>query len=379
VEWAQPNYLYQTKQVTPNDPSFNRQWNLTAIDMPRAWNINPGGDNSVVVAVIDSGVTSVTQNITWPLWDGTAIRQFSIPYRINPDLNSTFTAQRDFVFLAPPNNTTVLDMNGHGTHVAGTIAQATNNSLGLAGVAYNVRLMPIKACLGYWDRQIIRSASGVPGYQPPTGCSFPTDATTQAIRYAADQGAKVINLSLGGPGAAPAYRDALQYAVGRGVFVAIAMGNEFEEGNPTEYPAFYSDIEGVMAVGAVGRSLRRSYYSNTGAHNEIAAPGGDVRDGGNAGLIFQTAVDQRDYDEDTVIVPRFDRYVDTGNQGTSMATPHVAAFAALLMSQGITNPAAVEAAIKYFARDLGAAGRDSEYGYGLIQPAAALRGLGLSR
>lgn len=379
VVYAQPNYL-STLKSTPNDPFFNRQWNFDLIDMRRAWDINPGGSSDVIVAVIDTGVNTVNRSITFRLWTGNSFGNFAVPFAINPDFDANLLFPgRDFVFFTAANP--VIDMVGHGTHVAGTIAQATNNSLGSAGIAYQSRLLPLKVCFGYWEIQIVQSDRGIPGFVPPNasgGC--PTSAGVEALHWAADNGAKVINLSLGGEGAAPAYRDALQYAVSRGVFVAIAMGNEFEDGNPVEYPAAYAaDIPGVMSVGAVGPTSRRAFYSNTGEHIEIAAPGGDNRVGGVNGMIFQASLNEDDFDPSTVVVPRFDRYVPDIKQGTSMATPHVAGLAALLYSQGITNPAAIEAAIRQFATDLGTSGRDTEFGFGLIDARATLRGLGIAR
>ncbi len=384
VEYAQPNYFTRLS-ATPNDPGLSRQWNFTAIDMPRAWDINPGG-RDVLVAVVDTGITNLTANINYRLWTGTAFETVTVPYRINPDLDPARMATgRDTtsIRLTYPGLATqpVLDTEGHGTHVAGTVLQSTNNAIGFAGMAYEARLIPVKACFSYWDFQLYVSALGQPGFVPPSftgGCA--NADVIEGIRFAADAGAKAINLSLGGPGEAPAYLDAIRYAVDRGAFVAIAMGNEFEDGNPVSYPAAYAaQIEGAMSVGAVGRSLNRAFYSNTGAHIEISAPGGDVRDGGLAGVIYQTGLLDDDFDSATVIIPRFDRYVDQPNQGTSMATPHVVGLAALLQSQGITSPAAIEAAIKHFARDLGAAGKDNDFGHGLIEARATLRGLGLSR
>jgi len=187
-------------------------------------------------------------------------------------------------------------------------------------------------------------------------------------------------MSLGGTNPAQSTRDALQYAVSRGVFVALSAGNEFNDGNPTTYPAAYApDIQGVMSVGAVGRSLTRAGYSTTGTFVEIAAPGGNVSDGGSAGAIWQAGLLGSDFNEFTVIFPRFDRYTEVPLQGTSMASPHVAGLAALLMSQGVTSPAAVEAIITRTAQDLGTKGKDNDFGYGLIQPRAALRGFGLIR
>jgi serine protease len=252
---------------------------------------------------------------------------------------------------------------------------------GVSGIAYRTRLLPLKACFGYWEIQITQSAMGIPGFvDPRQGGGCPDAAVSEAIRYAADNGAQVINLSLGGTQPSPITLEAMRYAVGRGVFIAISMGNRYEIGNPVEYPAAYAaELNGAVSVGAVGRSQRRAYYSSTGLHLELAAPGGDDRDGGLAGEVYQVGLAGEDFDPRSVIRPRFDRYLESPLQGTSVATPHVAGLAALLYSQGIRNPAAIEAAMRRFARDLGAAGPDTEYGDGLIDARAALRGLGLAR
>jgi serine protease len=172
----------------------------------------------------------------------------------------------------------------------------------------------------------------------------------------------------------------MRYAVAHGSFIAIAAGNDFNTGNPTEFPAAYaSQVNGAVAVGAVGRSLRRAFYSSTGSYVELAAPGGDDSDGGVSGMIVQETLVPADSDPHHVIRPRFDRYQAIAYEGTSMAAPHAAGAAALLYAQGITNPAAIESALEQFATDLGVKGRDDEYGYGLINPRAALRGLGLAK
>ncbi len=377
VAWAQPNYLHEPK-ARPNDPSYARQWNLDLIDMPQAWDINDGATGSVTVAVIDSGVTTVNETFGFPLWTGSSIDVVGVPFRVSPDIAAARILDGfDFIFWNGP----VLDMDGHGTHVAGTVLQETNNNLALAGIAHRARLMPLKVCVGYWEIQIVTSALGIPGFVDPRDGGFcSVAAIAEALRYAGDNNAQVANVSLGGFDPSPMERDAIRYAVSRGTFVALVMGNEFEEGNPTEYPAAYAPaIDGAMSVGAVGRSSRRAVYSNTGAHIEIAAPGGDVTDGGLAGAVFQTSLLLDDIDPFSVIVPRFDRYEEVASIGTSMAAPHVAGVAALLYSQGITRPAAIEAALKRFARDLGPAGRDESFGHGLVDARAALRGLGVAR
>jgi len=377
VEWAQPNYMRRL-HATPNDPSFSRQWNFNLIDMPRAWDINPGANSNVVVAVIDTGVTTVSASYEFTLWTEIGFDTVTVPFAVNPDLAATrISPGRDFVFWSGP----VLDLGGHGTHLSGTVLEETNNNLGLSGIAYRARLLPLKACLGYWDLQILQSSLGIPGYVDPNrGAECPDMAVAEAIRFAADNGARVINLSLGGSSQTPVVLDALNYAVGRGAFFAISMGNNYERGNAPQYPAAYApQINGAVSVGAVGRSRRRAYYSGTGAHLDLVAPGGDVREDGAPGAVYQMGLVDTDLDPFTIIRPRFDRYFESPLQGTSTAAPHVAGMAALLYSQGITNPAAIEAAMKRFARDAGIAGRDDEYGHGLIDARTTLRGLGVAR
>jgi len=382
VEYAQARYLMHPMFV-PNDPLYARQWNFPAIDMERAWDLNPGASPSIIVAVIDSGVAYrnavLRRNIpAWQATDGVneftfpALGTVDIPFAAAPELGGPdrFVAPRDFIW----NDTDPLDLDGHGTHVAGTIGQLTNNNIGVAGMAFNVRIMPVKVIDSIWDDILGSPAQGT------------DDVVARGVRYAVDNGAKVLNMSIGRSGPpSPLLLDALLYATQRGVFVSIAAGNDFEGANPTEWPAAYANqIQGVVAVGAIGRDRLRAYYSTTGPYVELAAPGGNQRAGGVAGGILQQTYDFSF--TDTYVFgpsrygpPRFDVFAYQFFQGTSMATPHVSGFAALLMQQGITSPAAVEAAMEQFATDLGPSGKDDEYGYGLINPRASLRGLGLAR
>jgi serine protease len=385
VAYAEPNRL-RRKSLTPNDTGYSpRQWNLQAIDMPKAWDINPGARADIIVAVVDTGVTTFTGNLTAPTWNGSAIQTITLPFATNPDLSSSRLASpSDFV---TGGGTTVLDTDGHGTHVSSTIGEDTNNNLLDAGLAYNVRIMPVKVCASYWDVQFSFSAAGNRGFVPRDSGGCPTSAIASGIRYAADNGAKVINLSLSGEGESPTEQAAMQYALDKGVFIAIAAGNAKQSGNPTQYPAFYAQsMAGVMAVGATNRSGNRASYSTTGNYVEIAAPGGDPLDSDatGSGFIWQSTIRPSVSDPALVLFPRFDAYGEVGYAGTSMASPHVAGLAALLYSQGITKPSAIESAIVKTAKFLGTPSptnpaRNDDFGAGLIQPRTALFGLGLRK
>jgi serine protease len=338
-----------TPYFRPNDPLYQHQWNLHQLDFERTWDINRGAASDVIVAVVDSGVAYKSVQ----------------GYAQAPDLaGTTFLPGYDFIW----DDDVPLDFEGHGTHVTGTIAQSTNNNLGVAGIAFNVSVIPIKVV-----DSIVDEIFGAP--------NIGSSATVaQGIRFAAEHGAKVINLSLGVGVPSTPLRDAIQFAVDRGALVVVAAGNLAEEGSPPSYPAAYAkDMDGVIAVGATDYARNRSPYSNVNDYIELAAPGGDTsKDRNNDG--FVDGVLQQ--------VPDIEHFLQTGeftsfeylfSDGTSMAAPHVAGLAALLIDQGITSPKVVEAALKRFATDRGPAGRDNEYGYGLINPRATLRGLGLAR
>ena len=375
VEYAEPDGIHQM-QSTPSDPSFSRQWHMRAMNLERAWDINDGA-RDVIVAVIDSGLAMANDVLRFPRFFEGRLQIIDVPFGRATDTASTgrLVAPYDFFY----EDDLPYDMDGHGTHVTGTVAQLSNGESGV-GVAYNARIMPLKVCIGEWEVLFALAETGVSTVPPvfEGGACFASDEA-RAIRYAADNGAKVMNLSLGGSAPSTATQSALQYAVSRGVFVTLSGGNDFEDGNEAGYPSQYArDINGVMAVAAVGQDLNRAYYSTTGDHIEIAAPGGNTRVGGAAGRVWQQTYRSSGLATNQ-LAPRFDLIEDDAYQGTSMAAPHVAGLAALLYSQGIRTPAAIEQAIRQFARDRGATGRDNEYGYGLVDAPATLRGLGIAR
>jgi serine protease len=384
VEYAQAAYSGWHTLMVPNDPLYaTRQWNLPMINLERAWDLQPQAGSSIVVAVLDTGVAfqnaTLVENIPAFLDEAgvryPALGRVTIPYSGAPQLMAPgrFVAPFDFIW----DNAVPLDFDGHGTHVAGTIGQLTNDNIGTAGVAFNVRIMPVKVLDSVWDFLF-----GSPNIATD-------DVVARGIRYAADNGADIINMSIGRtgpPNTAPVVEAAITYAISKGVFVAIAGGNEFEVGNPLEVIAeIASRVDGAVSVAAVDRNKAHAYYSSTGSYIELSAPGGSERGfPGPTGYIFQQTFDFAFTDTFLLppaefTAPRFDIMANIGYIGTSMATPHVSGLAAMMKQQGFTNPAAIEAAMKQTAVDLGAAGRDDTFGHGLIDARAALRGFGVAR
>lgn len=330
VEYAEPNYIDYV-YWTPNDPFYPLQWHFPQINMPSAWDIEEGGDPGIIVTVLDTGV---------------AYEDYG-PYQRAPDLAGTsFMPGYDFV----NNDFHPNDDEGHGTHVTGTIAQTTNNSLGVAGMAFNCSIMPVK----------VFNAAGSGTHQ----------WFADGLYYAADNGANVVNYSGGGLYSSITQYNAVKYAYDRGVLIVAATGND--NLSVIGYPAAYDE---VIAVGAVDINKVRAFYSNYGAGMELMAPGGDTSvdlngDGYVDGVLQQTFSGGDPTD-----------FAYWFWQGTSMATPHVTGLIALIQSgwaaSGIesSGPSRIENVrdiLHSTAEDLGAPGYDTVYGYGLIDAAAAL-------
>jgi subtilisin family serine protease len=237
---------------------------------------------------------------------------------VAPDLTGHIIAGRDFVdFDEEPD-----DLHGHGTHVAGVIAASTNNGLGVAGVAPGANVLAVRVL-------------------DADGGGFVSDVAA-GITYSADRGARVINLSLGGPAASTTLRNALSYARSKGALPVCAAGNDY--GPPLRYPAAYPEC---FSVAATDSSDRRAFFSSYGAGLDISAPGQEI---------FSTYLDG---------------YISF--DGTSMATPMVAGVAGILSSQGLTAGQIVDR-IQATASDLGVPGYDLEYGHGRVDAYAAVSG-----
>lgn len=351
VEYAEPNSVRRTNWE-PDDPFYQHQWNFDQIGMERAWDLTRsgsqyGGESWVIVAISDTGIAYESYG-TYDQAPDLASTHFwtnsnEIPANnVDDDGNGYVDDIHGWDFInndAHPN-----DDGGHGTHVCGTIAQSTNNALGVAGIAFNVTIMPVKV--------LDDKGAG-------------TDAqVADGIYYAVDNGARIINLSLGGSVPSRTLEDAVAYAHGAGVIVVAAAGNGFERGNQPQYPAAYNEY--AVAVGATRYDRTRAYYSNTGPYLDIVAPGGDLTVDQNGDRLPDGILQQTFTQGSTIFDYLF-------FQGTSMACPHVSGTAGLVMSKHPKWSAKlIMMAIESSTADLGEPGKDAVYGWGLLDAAAAL-------
>jgi len=326
VELAEPNRWRET-MVTPNDPQFGSQWGLTKINAPAAWDISTGS-SSVVVGVIDSGCDLDHPELAPLLVNGFDM----VDLGTNPTPPAGWRFEGDF----SGRDAIPEDEVGHGTHVAGTIAALSNNGVQVAGVGWQTRIMPVKALT-----RMVRISDG-----RVSGVGSSADVAA-AIRWAADNGAHVINMSLGADASTSVESSAVAYAIGKGVVVVAAMGNDGTS-NPS-YPAAYP---GVVAVGAIDSADKKASFSQTGSHISLVAPGVGILSTYLAGGT-------------------------TTMSGTSMATPHVAGVAALIkaVKPGATG-AEIADILRTTARPLKDAPADpvpnNAYGHGCLDAQAAL-------
>lgn len=312
-------------RFTPNDPMYPLQWHMDKLKAPEAWTKTRG--DGAIIAVIDTGVA--WKDLSWQGINAKAV----------PDLAGIeFVGGETFLDKALPDG---LDDHAHGTHVAGTIAQATDNGVGVAGVAHHAKIMPLKVLSGDGRGSVA--------------------AIANAIRYAADHDAHVINMSLGGPIPSRAMAKAVEYAHNKGTTVICAAGNE--KRSRVSYPAAY---EHSVAVAATDFDGKRTFYSNWGKALDVSAPGGDMRadrngDGYPDGVL-----------QNTIMIQDPERNDYLWFQGTSMASPHAAGVAGLIVAQGVTNPKEVERIMKATAVHPSGKDWDRDYGAGNLDANAAV-------
>lgn len=289
VQALEPD-LIRYPMVIPTDPDRSNQWALNTLHLYDAWEISKG--TGEIIGVLDSGIDLN-----------------------HPDLGAHLLSGYDFV----GNDTDPSPDAGetHGSHVMGIANAVTDNGTGVAGVAWDARTLPVR---------VVNSGGGASSSDIAAG-----------IIYAADSGAKVINLSLGGPGWVSVERDAVLYAAARGALIVASAGND--NSDTPNYPASYDH---VLSVASTTSTNARSSFSNFGMFVDIAAPGSGI---------YSTIYN--------------DGYAY--KSGTSMASPAVAGVAALVRAGGVTDLDDLNAALLCTALDLGDAGRDDRFGWGLIQ------------
>jgi len=313
-----PVALGEAGTLAVNDPLAGFQWHFPAAQVDAAWTESTG--QGVVVAIVDTGISQGGEDL--------ACHTFIDPYNAITETVGTSAADDD---------------NGHGTHVAGTVAQCTNNGVGVAGIAYDAQLMPVKVL--------------------DAGGSGLISVIAQGIDWARGHGADVINLSLGGCCASSVLTDAIDAAHAAGIVIVAAAGNSGS--GSIAFPASHPD---VIAVGAVDYNRDRTFYSNGGSGLDLVAPGGDNTqdangDGHPDGVLQETF-------EVTGMTKTFGYYY---LQGTSMATAHVTGAVALMLSlRPEASPQTIRSVLDSTTQDLGAPGFDTSYGHGLLQMRDAL-------
>ncbi|RPE75526.1 S8 family peptidase [Vulcaniibacterium tengchongense] len=317
VDYAEPDRrMYRA--LTPNDTHYGQQWGFNGtygIKAPAAWDLATG--SGAVVAVIDTGITShsdLNANIL-PGYDfisDTFVSRDGDGRDGNPQDEGDWNPMANECYAGSP----VTNSSWHGTHVAGTVAAVTNNAKGVAGTAFNAKVVPVRV-LGRCGGSVSDIADAIVWASGGTVSGVPANPNP----------AEVINLSLGGGGACGStFQNAINSAVGRGTTVVVAAGNE----NSNVSNSSPANCNNVIAVASITSSGARSSFSNYGSLIDIAAPGSSILSTLNNGAT----------------TPGSEAYASYN--GTSMATPHVAGVVALIQSLSATpkTPAQVESLIK---------------------------------
>ena len=312
--------------MASNDPYYSLQWGLTRIGGPTAWSVSKGAGQ--VVAVIDTGV------------------DFK-----HPDLKGRLLAGHDFV----NDDSDATDTNGHGTLISGIIAASTGNGIGVASIAPQAKILPVR----------VLGSDG-------TGAA---SDVADGIHWALNHGATVINLSIAQESGSdsstlllksPSVNQAIHDAASAGATVVVASGND--PSGAQSQTAYDADAPGVLVVGSSTKGGGRAAYSNYGAGLDLLAPGGGSSTDPSAGACSDTnSIVSAWWDPETK------RSTYGGGCGTSMAVAFVSGVAALLQAHGYSNAKAVDRML-HTADDIGAPGRDNKTGYGILDAARALGG-----
>lgn len=348
VEYAEPNYR-RYRQIIPNDPGLHSQWHIPQLNLPAAWDLTTGTathGQDIVVAVIDSGVYTQHEDLVGQLVPG---------YDFISNVHNALDGDGYDDDPSDPGDTLYFGKSTwHGTHVAGLIAAKTNNQLGLAGVSWGAKIMPLRVLGGgpgtvYDINQAVRFAAGLEN----------DSGTVPAHR------ADIINLSLGGGGYAASSQALYNDVRRQGIIVVAAAGNE-----ASPIPAYPASYEGVISVSAVDMSGGIAPYSNYGVGIDITAPGGDLRQDVNSDGYGDGVLSLLVSETDGQQASSYGHY-----QGTSMAAPQVSGVIALMKA---VNPwlraIELEALLVTgkMTHDIGDTGRDDHFGYGLLDALMAV-------
>lgn len=353
IEYAEPNYIYHTQALT-NDPYLTSQrawgqsypdlWGVHKIMAPEAWDSATG--EGIVVAVIDTGCDRNHADLRENIWSNPN----EVPNNgIDDDGNGYIDDVQGWNFVDNNNNFT--DRYGHGTHVAGTIAAVGDNGIGIAGIAWNSKIMPVK------------------GLSDSGGGSI--DGLANAIVYAAQNGAQVINMSWGGYGASQVIEDALVLAHSLNVVLVASSGNSASDASGF----FPAGSRYVITVGASDHNDMRTDLSNWGISLDVLAPGGDSSNSSpNANyyniLSLRSANIGSSGIDDTILM------VGTNYlrlRGTSMAAPHVSGVCAMLLEKfPSATPEEIRQILRSTADDVESPDWDMESSYGRINASNAV-------